>query len=366
MKKIGILTWYNHGNYGSAMQAYALKTYLKKMGYRAEIIPYIPLWERNLYNQKFIKRLKKILKRVYGLFLNVLSSKNYKYIDFTYVFRKKYLEISNQCTEEDIAQYVKKYSTIICGSDQIWNPTHIDYTFLLDFSPEHINKISYAVSLGVQEFPNEHKNNYISLLQHFDAISVREDSGLMLLNDFGIKSSVHVDPALLLNVEEYRKISHSLENVNQKFIFCYFLKTNNEYKTAIVEYAKSKGLDIVGISFNNDDYHWMKNVSFSGPREWLWLIDNAEIVMTNSYHATIFSIIFHTPFYSFLRFLNKDHNSQNSRIEQLNKYFDIEKNIIDTDIMLPDTYCTNSFEKYDESILDLQKKAYEYLIENIK
>lgn len=365
MKKIGILTWYNHGNYGSAMQAYALKTYLNKLGYKTEIIPYIPLWERNLHNQKFTKRLKKFLKRIYGFFNVVIQ--NYKYTDFTYIFRKKYLKISNQCTEEDIAQYVKKYSTIICGSDQIWNPTYIDYTFLLNFVSDHINKISYAASLGVENFPEEYKHKYMELLQQFNAISVREESGLKILVDLGIKSRVHIDPALLLGVDSYRKISHSLKKyINKKFLFCYFLKTDNEYKTTIKEYATSKGLDIIGISFNSDDYQWMTSVSYAGPREWLWLIDNAEIVMTNSYHATIFSIIFHTPFYSFIRFSNSDYYSQNSRIEQLNQYFDIEKNIIDTDTILPNTYFTNSFKKYDECILDLQKNAYEYLIVNIK
>lgn len=365
LKKIGILTWYNHGNYGSALQAYALKTFLEKLGYKAQIIPYIPQWERSLLNANFLKKCKRFVKMLLGYCFECTPFKKNRFCDPFIYFRLNFLKLKGQCTEIDIAEYTKNFTTIISGSDQIWNPSFIDYVFLQNFEHDNnIRKISYAASLGVMEMNNNQQRTcYKKMLASFHAISVREYAGKKILNSLGISCEVHADPALLLNAIDYRKMYKSINWLKKKYIFCYILRTTKiSYKDCILEYANNYNLDVIGISYDKADYSWMKDMSTCSPREWLWLIDNAEIVMTNSYHATIFSLIFHTVFFTFVRFPEENSHSQNSRIDQLVQFFGIEKYIVDGNIPHVEKYDFNYFENH---LQQLQCKASKYLKTNI-
>lgn len=270
--------------------------------------------------------------------------------------------MTDSCTEENIADVCQPFTTIISGSDQIWNPNDIDPIFLQSFHNKAI-KMSYAASLGGKTMQDELIPLYKESLELFNAISVREMDGCELLKSIGISSDVHIDPTLLLGASHYRSIEKPISNITPPFAFCYFLSTNQEYKSQVVEYLQAHKLKAVGFSANDEDYEWIKKTDVMGPREWLWLIDNAEIVLTNSYHAAILSLILHAPFFTFLRFDANSKKSQNSRIEQLNSYFEISDYLVQTKIPEIPAY---TFSKLEERLSNLQKKAKDYLLKNIK
>lgn len=368
-RKVGILTWHDPTNCGSALQAYALHYYLRQNGIDARIIRYVPQWCRGDYMQMPFHSLskKKKLKRIFAQgvipFYDYFSESIKIRISPFYSFYYKFCQTTARCTEETIIEICKSFTTVISGSDQIWNPNHIDPIFLQKFATNNVNKISYAASLGGKSMPEELIPLYKESLKSFSAISVRENDGRELINQLGYSAAVHIDPTLLLDASHYRAIAKPAINIKKPFAFCYFLSTDQEYKTQVQEYLKAHQVEAVGISANHEDYQWMNKVDIMGPSEWLWLIDNAEVVLTNSYHATILSLILRTPFFTFLRFDARSKKSQNARLEQLNSYFDIADYLVYTKI--PEVPAC-SFSKFEERLPNLRQKANEYLLQNIK
>lgn len=368
-RKVGILTWHDPTNCGSALQAYALHYYLRQNGIDARIIRYVPQWCRGDYMQMPFHSLskKKKLKRIFAQgvipFYDYFPESIKIRISPFYSFYYKFCQTTARCTEETIIEICKSFTTVISGSDQIWNPNHIDPIFLQKFATNNVNKISYAASLGGKTMPEELIPLYKESLKSFSAISVRENDGRVLINQLGYSAAIHIDPTLLIDASHYRAIAKPALYIKKPFAFCYFLSTDQEYKMQVQEYVKKHHLEAIGFSADDEDYMWMKKVDIMGPSEWLWLIDNAEVVLTNSYHATILSLILHTPFFTFLRFDARSKKSQNARLEQLNSYFEISDYLVNASIPEKPAY---SFTKYEERLPDLQKKAKEYLLKNIR
>lgn len=367
--KVGILTWHDPTNCGSALQAYAMHRYLLDLGYDATIIRYVPWWCRGDYMQMPYstlsrkRKVKRFVKDALLPFYDYLPNKLKTSINPFFSFYNTCCKMTPACTEESIVACCRSFTTIISGSDQIWNPDHVDLVFLQNFVDGATNQISYAASLGDKGIPVEYEEDYKKYLSKYSAISVREHRGKSILEEIGIDSDVHIDPTMLLDATSYKTIEKPVENVHKPFVFCYFLRTDREYKSYIQEYLKLHNLQAIGFSFDKNDYEWMKEVRQMGPQEWLWLIDNAELVLTNSYHATILSLVLNTPFYNFVRFAYNDPNSQNARLTQLNSYFDISDYLIEGEIPEKSPY---PFERFRERIPALQQKAKDYLKANIK
>ena len=368
--KVGILTWHDPSNCGSTLQAYALHVYLQNQGIDATIINYIPQWCRGdcmqmPWNTLSLKRkIKRFVKGIPIVCYNYLPECLLKRTNPFFPFYNHFCKMTVACTEDTIAEVCKSFTTIISGSDQIWNPNFLDPIFLQSFADDHINKISYAASLGGNILPEGMKSIYKNYLQTFHAISVRENEGKDLLKSIGISSDVHIDPTLLLDASHYRSIAKKpILNITKPFVFCYFLSTDQEYKRQVIEYIQALKLKAIGFSANNEDYQWMKKIDNMGPCEWLWLIDNADIVLTNSYHATILSLVLHTPFFTFIRFSSDDTKCQNSRLDQLDSYFGTADYYVEEKIPEKPIY---PFAQFDEKLPALRNSAHEYLIKNIK
>lgn len=188
-----------------------------------------------------------------------------------------------------------------------------------------MKKISYAASIGLPDIPVYLREEYRKNLLKFDSISVREEAGARLLKKyFGIEAQIVLDPTLLLDVRQYKKIEKDPKSFDKKkgsYILCYFLKEQNEYGDAVREYAGNKKLEIAGHTHCEENKCWMQHLEAIGPREFLALIDNAAAVFTDSYHGAVFSLLFHKEFFIFKRFAADDANNQNSRICQLEKWF---------------------------------------------
>lgn len=325
MKKIGIITWHNHRNFGGSLQSYALKTVLQnKYDFDVEIINY------DGSKRSFIDKQKKTIKSImYFLLKNTLLFGKTRLIGPFDYFEKKYLKTGKHLNSyNDLISHSKKFDTIICGSDQIWAPNVFNSVYMLDFAATNVNKVSYAASIGLNRIPKELASQYRNLLKDFFAISVREEKGKELLkNTCNIDAEVVLDPTLLLNVEDY-ELLEAKTKIEKPYIFCYFLNENNNYESEIVKYANENNYIIIGISKKKSDSKWMVFLENQGPGEFLSLIRNAECVFTDSYHGSIFSMIYRKKFYVIERFDMEDPLNQNSRIYQLDKWFGISKCIV--------------------------------------
>lgn len=336
MKKIGIITWHYYNNYGSVLQAYALQSAIEELGYNVKIINY-----RNLKFGK-INFIKETIK----LCLDHISDAVGMHIKFPFdFFRRKYLRQTKLCQDEaKLTSLIKDFDAVVCGSDQIWASSVYNPVYMLNFVSEKVPKFSYAASIGLDYIDQNIVDQYRNLLKRFNRISVREETGMELLKQqCGIPSTVVLDPTLLITSDKWREVTDVQIKETSPYIFCYFLNKNHQYKDKIIEFAQIKRCKLIGVSDNERDKEWMELRNNIGPSEWLNLISHSEFVFTDSYHATIFSLLFHKKFITFERFKSNDKFCQNSRIYQLDKYFDIGKYILSIDNFDPEVF----IEEYD-------------------
>ena len=317
------MTWFQYDNYGTVLQSTAIKHVVTKMGYDLDGIDYV---------SRGYNRETKIEK-----FLNVFENKNkvkYKISDKKYkkfvvsdqrkesfdLFRNNHMTMTRSLkTSSELYQLNYEYDAFICGSDQIWTPRAYNSKYYLDFVADSNKKIAYAPSFGLTTIENPIlKKRVKESLYDFKYLSVREEQGASIIKEItGKEAKVVVDPTLLLNEDEWD--NYIIERkIERPYILCYFLGRNEKYWKHVNELSKKLQLEIVILPIYPKDYTRFGHIDVSaGPGEFLSLIKNANLVCTDSYHGTIFSIIYKRPFLCYKRFSDKDKYSQNSRIYNL-------------------------------------------------
>lgn len=289
---IGILTFQFAHNYGAALQAYATKTFLSNCGYDANIIDYYPERMVEGYDiNPFHKKGVVCLIAAYEYFRKKYQSELFD------EFKNSVLGCISPLRKDELANKVLKYGAVICGSDQIWNTdlTFNDAAYFLNFVPKDVKKIGYGVSMGKnQQTPvlSRFADKYI---QDFDALSFREKKGAELIkNMMGLNFPVVVDPVFLLSQVEWKKLERKPKNINSdKFILYYALEENSDLIKATKELSHREQIPIYSIHpLCSKSKVGGTQLSCVGPREFLWLIDHAVYVCSNSFHATAFSMIF--------------------------------------------------------------------------
>lgn len=294
MSDIGILTFQRTTNYGAALQAFALQEAIKKLGYRVNIIDYkcTEVEARELYT--FPHPSKNVIQWLRAGKEYFCKRKKRKIIN---EFINSYMNLSErQYTKKTVMQIGNRYKKCIVGSDMVWDIkiTKGDYTFFLDFATQ--SKNSYAASLNVKSMRgNERKA--ISLLRDFKNISVRECDAQFFLDNNGIKSEVVLDPTLLLTGDFWRGIESEYKLENKKYILIYFPDSDGNMLKYAKTVADKEGLTVVLVSDYKPKTFTGKVINDASVGEFLWLIDNAELVITGSYHGLVFSINFNTKFY---------------------------------------------------------------------
>ncbi len=317
---LGIVTPYKVVNYGTKLQAYAMQQLMSKYD-DVELLGFVPATD---------KRIGSILGKVYLK----LSRKFQKKSTTTQINElKKRAEVINQFDSnyqfgriikgnEALKQELKKYKAIVCGSDQLWAPSNViaDY-FTLTIIPDEINKFSYASSFGISQIPNNMIGRYRKFLSRLDYISVREEQGKEIVKSVaGKDAEVVLDPTLMLDEDEWSSLAaKSKINVEESYIFCYFLGETQAHRDFARELAKVKSLKLVtiphfkGWNIADEDFGDIQ-VYEAGPIEFLNLIKHAVYVCTDSFHSTVFSIIFKRQVAVFERFKKGSSESTNSRI----------------------------------------------------
>lgn len=307
--RIGILTLPLNTNYGGILQAYALQTVLERMGHEVHVIEKkrrplsIPIQKMPFcYGKRIVKN---IIGRKFPIFYEQKYNREQPIIrQNTDKFIKKYIHIAEYDDFSDIKE--SEYDAIVVGSDQVWRPKYfglnqIENAYLKFAEGWNIKRIAYAASFGTDEWEYNSKQTSECgrLLRMFDSVSVREDSGVDLCKRyFGVEAQHVLDPTMLLDREDYIKLFEAADTPKSKGnLLCYILDENEE-KTALVKrIADEKGLIPFNVKSISDDINSPLYERIQPPLEqWLRGFYDADFVITDSFHACVFSIIFNKPF----------------------------------------------------------------------
>ena len=223
----------------------------------------------------------------------------------------------------------------ICGSDQIWFPGDDTVYHSIWNAPFYYAgftdklKISYSASFGLKKYPEKFKQQFRDLVKDFQCFSVREPEGLDIIKEVtGRDACLTVDPTLLLDGIQWRKLVNQ-EKKQEKYIFAYFLSDNSWYVDFAKEYAKQKQLPI-HIIYNFPEYERISdNLITAGPIEFLQEIDSATLVLTDSFHGTVFSSLLETEFVVFKRFDCPKNEGQNCRVNNIVSKMNVPERFID-------------------------------------
>ena len=306
--KIGIITLNSHANYGGILQAYAMTRVLSNLGHEAKVI-YLPVrWSLPWYKYPYVV-VKRLIKRAQGEKVRI----------FNEYYNNKTYGILTQNTQRFIDSYVphvvvKRYEDLnesdwdafVVGSDQVWRPDYmgqhnIRHAFLSFASNWNIRRVAYATSFGVDEwlFTDEQTEVFGRLVKKFNAISVREASAVdMCMEHWGVKPLHVIDPTMLLPKEEYESlVKHGDVAKSKGNLLCYILDENESTNKLISLLEEHYSMKAFRVNSKYEDYLAPVKERIQPPVEqWLRGFMDAKMVITDSFHACVFSIIFNKPF----------------------------------------------------------------------
>ncbi|CRZ34068.1 polysaccharide pyruvyl transferase [Herbinix hemicellulosilytica] len=308
MKRIAVITLNGYFNFGNRLQNYALQEILKSLGFHVDTLiikskpKEIPPMSKRIINlitsppDEIIRRLvyrfliKKREDKIENVRTRLFRKFTYKYIR----------EVDYGIYDYDEPQILSdRYDYFIAGSDQIWNPSYTKGSsiYFLAFAKRH-KRITYAPSFGVPQIPSEYQECYKRMLSDIPYLSVREEAGADIIKNLtGRTVPVLVDPTLLLTKEQWMAIAKKARyKPGGQYLLTYFLGgIPDNYKKRIKAIAKKRHLEIVNLGDIKEKYY------LAGPDEFIDYIKDSTAVLTDSYHGTIFSIIFNKPFVVFDR-----------------------------------------------------------------
>lgn len=357
--KVGVLTFHNTNNYGASLQAFALCFALRSLGADVEVI--------NYQNEKMLNDKHRVnchgfpdtvrVALIRALFQGDLKKRKLRFDAFKNSLPLSGPEVS---TAEELEALSHKYDKIICGSDQVWNYliTGDDFNYYLNFCNQNEKKVSYAASFGLRSIEDGKSDIVGRLLSGFSSLSVREKTGVDIVNTLSGKQAREVlDPTLLLNVEQWRSVVNNIP-CSEEYILVYSFGSETLTQFA-VRLAEKTGLPIRYIdgSFKKKWNQECKSIVGLGPIEWVEWFLGARYIVTNSFHGTVFSINFGKDFY--LERLYK--NPQvNSRLIDIIDKFKLSNQWIDGD---SDTFCVKpiNYEDVSKRLTVEREQSYSFL-----
>ena len=370
--KIAVLTLTLHTNYGGILQAYALQTILERMGHEVEVLnrPFKPS------KTKWSQIPKRVIKKILGHDVIIFSEKRFYREAPTinhhiWEFRKKYI---HERLVNSLAELKESdYDCIVVGSDQVWRPryfkeqwqTGIEDAFLAFTKGWRIKRIAYAVSFGVDswEYTNEETEKCREAIKMFDAISVRELSGVKLLKDnLYANASYAVDPTLLLNKQDYYSLfADRICKTSPNMLLVYILDKNNRNNALVNKIAQETGFTPLAIN-----HFFVKKTDTVDKRvlppieSWLKGFDEAKLVITDSFHASVFSLIFDKPLV-----IISDKERGNARINDLLDFLGNSISHLDG-IKIYNDRCSSAGYNAQMKVLNLKRKqSFIYLSDSV-
>lgn len=366
--RIGIITfWDSQDNYGQIMQCYALSAYLTQSGHDVTIIKYLPYQKRSKIET--LKKLNPVHMWAYYNYrkeqqtLQSVVGVTRNFDDF----RRKHLKYSekiyhgfDQLWHEDWTLY----DAFVCGSDQIWSPKPDEQlnAYFLQFAPFKSLRVAYAPSFGRSILPNNYQKQLHELLQHFDAVSVREKEGVDFCSQAGVDCQLVCDPTLLLRDEDYRTLTNVTKRDNH--VFCYLINWKTLYPKDAIRKLASKYAGIHYFCTNGQEqiFDYEKDQTIDN---WVGSIQKSSLSLTNSFHGTVFSILSHTPFVAFP--LTGECAAMNNRLFSLLGRLGLENRIYSEDKSL-DAIIREpiDWEEVDKRLQEFRSISSAYLTQTLK
>lgn len=301
--KVGILTFHHSLNCGAALQAWALQTCLREAGVDARIVNYGKIgWPGKYYLRT------DSLRHFVGSFYNGFNT--FRQTVFIEAYRRRlYRRFQRDCmglgaavAKADIPKLGCTH--LIAGSDQVWHPVinEGDETYFLANAADGVKRISYAPSFGVDKFDAALERKMAGWLAKFDALSVREMQGAAIVKRLcGREAAVVCDPTLLLPRTAYEQVKRPPRfGLPERYVAVYTICGHPWAEAAAVRLGERLRLPVVHLPGGQLARWYLpskaKRVTALGPSEWLWFVRHADYVVTNSFHGTVFSLLFHRPF----------------------------------------------------------------------
>ena len=368
MAKVGIVTIVDGCNYGNRLQNYALSKTLTDMGFRV-----VTIQRRSSRDLSAIRLVMSFAKHLIKCFLGKPHKLFYyrRRVVFR-LFNRKYIPFS-----DEILAYNKhpngindRYEFFVVGSDQVWN-ANFDFikedlsNYLLAFASRE-KRVAYAASFGSSSIPSDFKAEYEKELSWFASISVREDAGVKLVEEFtGSRPELVADPTLLLSKRDWESIMKKPKYINEnvKFVLTYIMSNRTTLLDQhIRRIANRYSADVVNLDIEYIDSRKVTNLNhfLTGPSEFLWLIKHAECVITDSFHASVFSLIFHKP----LLLYKRQGLDMSNRLKTLLDSVGVDCIFDDYDnpALVPMSY---DYDNVDSNIRIIQAQSYKWLARNL-
>ena len=334
MKNVGIITFQNANNYGAVYQAFALKKTVEKLGCNVSVINY------DSPN------------------MGLKSVQRNEFKEFT----DAYLNLTKECSSKEKID-VEDFEAIISGSDQVWNPylTGGDMTYFLDFVPDNIKKVSYAASIGLNgDLFMRYQDVFEKYVPTFDGISLREETHVEYIQSIVKEKEVHasIDPSLLLTSKEYLDSFGLPNDRSEDYIFVFSYAVDPKMYDFANMLSLKSGYKIVALSLYSSGsfVNGTKMIKNVPPTEWLQLFNKAKMIITDSFHGMMFSIIFNKPFYAYT-----PNRSNVVRVLDILKKFDLEDRKLTNITNINDTVWEMDYTKVNEILEMERKKSLEYL-----
>jgi hypothetical protein len=303
--EVGIITIHNHYNYGAALQAFALNYTVRGLGHLCKTID-CNIEPAKCRSFKWSTHPGVLITSLYN-FSRFRANKLHerKFRDFV----KQYIPMTDSSYEtlEQLVSSPPEFDAYITGSDQVWNPYKIEQEIggayhLCFASPEKSRLIAYAPSFGLSEIPERYKKTIEEYLMRYQFLSVREKKGQEIIFDLTGRKAEHVlDPTLLLTADEYESIIQ-FPSIPKEYILVYPIELGEKmnFFNLVKEVKKQVSLPVVCLLPLNFDFRWLliadRVILDVGPQEFLGLFKNSSIVCTNSFHGTVFSIVYNKSF----------------------------------------------------------------------
>lgn len=344
MKRVGIITIHNSPNYGACLQSYALYKYIEQQGTYCEIMDvHRPVHEDYIYERqyssyrnnqfklsiRFKKVLKNILKNFVGQemvvkqFTSTVSEERFKQFNSSIKYSKVYNKLS------DLKKNPPIYDLYISGSDQLWNPAqpYCLEPYFLTFVPQGKEKISFATSIGLSELTQQEKADFKKWLSSYDAVSVREKQAKSLLDSF-VKREVEqvADPTFLLDTSYWKEVA-VFPKIEKKYILLFLLSHNKDILDYASRLSHESGLLLIVLKNSNLQSTKGKYIvdNDCGPREFIGYLGHASMVITDSFHCTVFSLLMGAEnFYTYINVAAK----RGSRITDLLATFELDDHLL--------------------------------------
>lgn len=348
IKRVAIVSCYFQKNYGSALQALATQNILDEYGIENVTIRFDGLesqikkkkykyYARKIFNPQIVMgKLGYINVRIRKRFGKSKISKEMRLRDNAIKAFERNFRLSPKLNSfAELQKFVLDYDAVLVGSDQLWLTSNLeaDY-YTLNWVPDGIKRISYATSFGVSSIPKQYYTFAANFLNKIDSLSVREETGKQIVRDIcGRKAAVICDPTIMFTADQWLQIQKKEPLYKKKYIFCYFLGNNPDQRNFAKKLKAATGCDIVAILHLNvyvpSDENYADYTPYAvDSADFINYIRNADYICTDSFHATIFSIINKKKFFTFRRFKDNYALQTNSRLDSLLEAVGLENRIL--------------------------------------